>query len=64
MTGREQLIGSVGVALDDSSGEGWVRVHSEQWRARAGAPMKQGQRVRVTGKEGLVLTVAPIDSGG
>jgi len=64
VSGVEQLIGSVGVVLSDGEGEGWVRVHSEQWRARAGAPLKQGQRVRVTGKEGLVLTVAPIDSGG
>ena len=64
VSGIEQLIGSVGVVLSDSQGEGWVRVHSEQWRARAGAPLKEGQRVRVTGKEGLVLTVAPIDSGG
>jgi membrane-bound serine protease (ClpP class) len=64
VSGREQLIGSVGVALDDSSGEGWVRVHSEQWRARSAEPLKQGQRVRVTARDGLVLTVAPIPEGG
>jgi membrane-bound serine protease (ClpP class) len=64
VTGREQLIGSVGVALDDSSGEGWVRVHSEQWRAHSTEPLKEGQRVRVTGRDGLVLKVKPIHEGG
>jgi membrane-bound serine protease (ClpP class) len=64
VSGREQMIGSVGVALDDSSGEGWVRVHSEQWRAQSAEPIKQGQRVRVTGRDGLVLKVKPIHEGG
>jgi membrane-bound serine protease (ClpP class) len=41
-----------------------VRVHSEQWRARSAEPLKQGQRVRVTARDGLVLTVAPIPEGG
>ena len=60
VTGREQMIGSHGVVVDDADDEGWVRVHSELWRARSSHPLSSGQAVRVTGKEGLVLTVVPI----
>ena len=63
VTGKEQLIGSVGVVIDDAEGEGWVRVHSERWRARSREPLHTGESVRVTGREGLVLTVAPIHKG-
>ncbi|CAG0958374.1 hypothetical protein BURK1_00578 [Burkholderiales bacterium] len=58
-TGREQMIGSLGVVIDDADGEGWVRVHSELWRARSAQPLASGQTVQVTGKDGLVLTVVP-----
>ena len=59
VTGREQMIGSHGMVVDGADGEGWVRVHSELWRARSTHPLASGQTVRVTGKEGLVLTVVP-----
>ena len=63
VSGREQLIGSTGVMLDDSDAEGWARVRSEQWRVRSPVPLKRGEQVRVTGREGLVLTVAPLHPG-
>jgi membrane-bound serine protease (ClpP class) len=59
VTGREQMIGSQGVVVDATAGEGWVRVHIELWRARSTHPLASGQMVRVTGKCGLVLTVVP-----
>jgi len=59
VTGREEMIGASGVALDDFSGEGWARVHSENWRVRASAPVRKGQKLRVTAIEGLLLDVAP-----
>ena len=59
VTGREQMIGSHGTVVDGADGEGWVRVHSELWRARSTHPLASGQTVRVTSKEGLVLTVVP-----
>ena len=62
VTGQEELIGSVGVVLDEDSGtDGWARVHSEQWRIHSAVPLKRGQDVRVTGRDGLVLTVIPIE---
>jgi len=36
-------------------------VHSEQWRVRSEVPLKRGQNVRITGRDGLVLTVAPLE---
>jgi len=59
VSGREEMIGASGVALDDFSGEGWARVHSETWRVRADGPVRKGQRLRVTALEGLLLDVVP-----
>ncbi|HEX9627723.1 MAG TPA: nodulation protein NfeD [Acidiferrobacterales bacterium] len=59
VSGPEELIGSVGEALSSFSAEGRVRVHSEDWNARTTAPVKRGQKVRVTARDGLVLTVEP-----
>jgi membrane-bound serine protease (ClpP class) len=59
VSGREEMIGAGGVALEDFAGEGWARVHSENWRVRAGVPVRKGQKLRVTAMEGLVLDVAP-----
>jgi membrane-bound serine protease (ClpP class) len=61
VTGSEGLIGSVGVALEDVNNEGWARVHSEQWRVQSAVPLKRGQNLRVTGRQGLVLIVAPLE---
>ena len=57
VTGREQMIGASAEALEDFDGEGWARVHGERWRVRAGAPVRRGERLRVTDIQGLVLTV-------
>jgi membrane-bound serine protease (ClpP class) len=59
VSGREELLGSEGVVLEDFEREGWARVHSETWRIRSAKPMKAGQRVRVAGMEGLLLDVVP-----
>ncbi len=64
ITGREQLIGSVGVVEDEIATEGWVRVRSEQWRVRSAVPLARGQRVRVTACHGLLLTVTPLSEAG
>jgi membrane-bound serine protease (ClpP class) len=61
VTGHEELIGSVGVVLEDTGTEGWARVRSEQWHVRSPVPLKRGQDVRVTARNGLVLTVMPLN---
>ncbi|MDQ2963664.1 MAG: nodulation protein NfeD, partial [Pseudomonadota bacterium] len=63
VTGHEELIGSVGVVLDDTETEGWARIHSEQWRVQSPVPLKRGQDVRVTARNGLVLIVTPLNEG-
>lgn len=55
--GIEEMIGTTGEALEDFEGEGWVRIHSETWRARCPGPVKKGQRLRVTAVNGLELTM-------
>jgi len=34
-------------------------VHSESWRGRCAAPLKRGQRARVTALDGLTLELEP-----
>ncbi|MEP6656365.1 MAG: nodulation protein NfeD [Betaproteobacteria bacterium] len=64
VSGSEQMIGSVGVVLDDAGSEVWARVRSEQWRVRSAGPLRRGQEVKVLAMDGLVLVVAPLNEGG
>jgi membrane-bound serine protease (ClpP class) len=59
VSGREELVGAHGEALEDIAAEGWARVHGERWRVHAGTPLRTGQRLRVTAVRGLVLEVEP-----
>lgn len=61
VSGSEEMIGSVGEALEDFEGRGRIRVHSETWNAFADKPVKTGDKVKVTALDGLVLKVAPIE---
>jgi membrane-bound serine protease (ClpP class) len=63
VTGSEELIGSVGVVLEDTGTEGWARIRSEQWHVQSPVPLKRGQDVQVTARNGLVLTVMPLNEG-
>ena len=57
-TGREQMIGAGGEVIDGNGVETWARVHGERWQVRSRAALVPGQRVRVTGMQGLVLDVS------
>lgn len=46
-TGREGLVGEIGLAQTDLSPEGKVFVHGEIWNAEAGEPVAKGSKVRV-----------------
>jgi membrane-bound serine protease (ClpP class) len=59
VSGREQLIGAPAEALEDFPAEGWARVHGERWRVRSSAPVRRGQKLRVTAMQGLILDVVP-----
>ena len=61
VSGNEQLIGAHGLVMETFEREGWVQIHGEQWRAQSPMPVVRGQRVTVTGRDGLMLSVAPRD---
>jgi membrane-bound serine protease (ClpP class) len=61
VSGREELVGSEGEALDDFDTKGWIRLHSENWMATSKSPIKRGQKVKVTAVKGLELSVEPVD---
>jgi membrane-bound serine protease (ClpP class) len=60
VSGREELVGAPGVALESFDGDGHVYVHSERWNAIAEAPVREDQAVVVTGLDGLKLRVRPV----
>jgi membrane-bound serine protease (ClpP class) len=57
VSGREEMIGAPGEALEDFAREGWARVHGERWKVRSGSPVRRGERLRVTAIDGLTLEV-------
>ncbi len=59
VSGAEKMQGSLGEALEDFRGAGRVLVHGECWQATSTTEIKQGQRVRVTGLRGLILSIEP-----
>lgn len=59
VSGREEMVGAAGEALEDLVQEGWARVHGERWRVRCASPLRAGERLRVTAMHGLVLEVRP-----
>ncbi|WP_345891101.1 nodulation protein NfeD [Burkholderia sp. Ax-1719] len=68
VTGAEAMVGSVGEIIDEglqvehsatNLAIGWARVRGERWRVTCAVPLATGARVRVTARDGLVLTVAP-----
>jgi membrane-bound serine protease (ClpP class) len=62
VTGSEALVGAEGETVAWEGSEGRVRVQGEIWRARADAALAAGSRVRVVGRDGLVLRVENIGS--
>ncbi|MCD6165591.1 nodulation protein NfeD [bacterium] len=58
-TGKEGIIGEVGVALTRIYDGGQVKIHGEIWKATAEKPIKKGRKVKVVAVEGLCLKVQP-----
>ncbi len=57
VTGSEAILGAEAVVVDWAGLGGHVHLLGEEWQARAAAPLEAGQKVRVTGRDGLVLQV-------
>ncbi|KXV01571.1 serine protease [Caballeronia megalochromosomata] len=64
VSGGEAMLGSIGVMMTHESESGWARVQGERWRvqpASSRALPHEGARVRVISRQGLTLTVEPVD---
>jgi membrane-bound serine protease (ClpP class) len=59
VSGAEELLDAEGLAISGFPGPGSVRLHGEVWSARSEVPIAAGQRVKVIGRDGLVLLVFP-----
>jgi membrane-bound serine protease (ClpP class) len=53
------IVGSIGETRTEVHQEGSIYVHGEMWTARSEKPIKEGRRVKVVGREGLLLAVEP-----
>ena len=64
--GREWMIGMGGEAVEAVQPLGVVRIADSLWRARTfrASPIAPGEPVTVTGIDGLLLEVSPVDIGG
>ncbi|MDR3101213.1 MAG: nodulation protein NfeD [Paraburkholderia sp.] len=54
------LARSPGTASHAALASGWARVHGERGRVACEVPLAAGSQVRVTARQGLTLTVAPL----
>lgn len=61
VSGREEMLQAVGEALEDFEGRGRMLVHGETWHVQCATPVQRGDRLRVTGMDGLVLEVRHLD---
>ncbi len=57
VAGGEAIEGSNAEALEDFESGGRVRMNGEVWNAKSPHPVKKGEKLRVTGREGLTITV-------
>lgn len=58
-SGADAMLGAVGEAREEIAPEGLVFVSGALWRASAATPIHAGSPVRVVGRKGLELQVAP-----
>ena len=57
VSGVEGMVGGSALVLEDFQGQGAVRVFGEIWRASSAAPLAKDTRVKITGVDGLLLSV-------
>ncbi len=62
VSGAQTMVGSKTVALKAFEVEGQVRTKGEIWQARSPVPVEAEQVLIITGTDGLVLLVTPLNS--
>jgi len=60
VTGAESIVGGIGTAMADFTGEGQVWLEGEAWHARSKVPITKDQAVIVRNLDGLVVDVEPV----
>ena len=62
VTGDRAMLADVAELLEpvDATGETWVRVRGERWRAHCAMALSAGARVRIVRRQGLLLWVEPM----
>ena len=60
VTGKQGLIGEIGIAETMLGPSGKVRVHGELWDAISAVPVPAGERIVVRQVDGLTLRVDPV----
>lgn len=64
VTGREELVGMVGIVTTALTPHGQLAVHGELWQAVSDLPLQPGEEAEVTGIQGLQLSVKPVPKKG
>ena len=62
VTGRGSIIGGIGTAMQDFTGDGKVWLEGESWAARSKVPIEKDQQVVVLEMDGLTLEVEPVSA--
>jgi membrane-bound serine protease (ClpP class) len=64
VTGREELMGMVGIVTTALTPQGQMVIHGELWQAVSDLPLQPGDEAEVTGISGLRLFVKPVSKKG
>ncbi len=59
VSGRGSIVGGIGTALQDFSGDGKVWLEGESWAAHSNVPIEKDQQIVVLALDGLTLEVEP-----
>ena len=66
VSGSDSIVGGIGTAMDDFTGEGKIWLEGEAWAAHSKVPVVRNQHVVVVAMDGLLLEIEPAsaaDSG-
>jgi len=61
VSGREDMLGSIGEVMEDFENSGRIFVHGESWQAESVTAMRRGDKAMVTGIKGLILQIVPVE---
>jgi membrane-bound serine protease (ClpP class) len=64
VSGRGSIVGGVGTAMEDFTGEGKVWLEGESWAAYSEIPISKNQQIVVVAMDGLILQVKPETEAG